>query len=86
MDHQELDEILKAANAYLYRLKTLDEQLEQAITQVNVTYQDTITRISETFFSIKETLTTLLNEREKFLLDQAHKVKYFNFIVAIFKN
>lgn len=75
MNNSELVEILKAANLYLSRLKSLDEELDHAIVQINTTFQDTVRSITDTFSLLKENLIQVLENREKVLLDQALKVK-----------
>lgn len=75
--NNELAEILKAANAYVSRLKLLDEELDHAIAQINTTYEDTVRSIANTFSVIKSSLIQVLDNREQVLLNQAQKVSYF---------
>lgn len=74
MNNNELAEILKAANVYLSRLKFLDEELNNAIAQINTTFEDTVRNIADTFCTLKRNLIQVLNNREEVLLNQAQKV------------
>lgn len=76
MNNNEVVEILKAANSYLSRLKLLNEELENAMLQINTTYQDTVKNITATFSTLKNSLIEVLDKREKILLTQAHKVRF----------
>lgn len=74
MDNKEILDTLKAAQVYLSRLKSLDNELESAVKQIINTYEETEKNIHETFSNLKDVLVNILNKREDFLLDQAKKV------------
>lgn len=77
MDSHELTEILIAAKSYLVRLNQLDEELRNAINQINTTYEHTIKDIINTFSNLKENLIRVLCEREKCLQNQAQMVRLY---------
>lgn len=77
MDKKEILDTLKAAQVYLSRLKSLDNELESAVKQIINTFEETERNIHDTFSNLKDVLVNILNKRENFLVEQARKVVIF---------
>ncbi|CAG9862248.1 unnamed protein product [Phyllotreta striolata] len=75
MNPAEVNEIIKAANLYLTRLKYLNNELDSAVKQIEHTFVDSEADIKKNFAKIRESLNDVISKREQHLLDKARRTK-----------
>lgn len=74
MDLKEISETLTAAHEYTNRLKNLSRQLENAQDQVETSCEETIQNIEVMFTNLLNSITLILANRKKQLIQQTKKV------------
>lgn len=74
MDLKEISETATAAHEYIKRLKNLNRQLENAENQVETTCEETIQNIEVMFNNLLNSITQILSNRKKQLIQQTKKV------------
>lgn len=75
MDVKEISDTLTAAHEYTKRLKNLNRQLENAENQVETTCDETIQNIEVMFTNLLNSITQILANRKKQLIQQTKKVQ-----------